>query len=427
MYKVKKFGVFALALGMFASACSSDDKSTAVDQTAGQTATTVPGTTGETAATVASVADTAGEAATTVAAPTGKPIVIGMVLSTSGPAATLGEFQARGVELAVNQLNDQGGVDGRPVELIKRDDQSDPEHAVAETRSLLDEKVDAIVGSGVTGTCYAMEPIVREAQIPTYCLSGAPQPPDDKFMFFALPPLSAFATAQFPWMKSKGYETLALLHATDGTGTLLGGKLPALAEAAGVKLVGNEQFDLTAQDVTVQLTKLRDSHADVLYIGETGGGPAATVLRGLRDIGWEVPVVLTWSNATDAFLKTVGPVAAKETYIGGTDLYVAADLSVDDPGKQRIDAFLSLYGSKYDDAHDMYSASGYDAVNILAAAIAATDGSGAAVRSYMIGDMGAYPGVTGTIDFTEEDLRGISGDSVILMQVTPDGYKRVGG
>lgn len=404
MRQFRKITACALVLVTFVSACANDDDEPAAGN------------------------DTAADSGTedAVEAPTGEPIVIGMVLPTSGPAATLGEFQARGVELAVDQLNDQGGVDGRPIELIKRDDQSDPERAVAETRSLLEEDVDAIVGSGITGTCYAMEPVIREAQVPTYCLSGAPPPPDNQFMFFALPPLSAFATAQFPWMESEGYDTLALLHSTDGTGTLLGQQLPALSEAAGIELVGRAQFDLTAPDVTAQLTQLRDTDADVLYIGNTGGGPAATVLRGLRDIAWEVPVVLTWSNATDAFLRTIAPVAAAETYIGGTDLYVAADLPNDDPRKDTFESFFSLYGSRYDDAPDMYSASGFDAVHILAAAIAAADGSGAAVRSYMIDDMGAYEGVTGSIDFTEEDLRGFSEDSVILMRVTPDGYERVG-
>jgi branched-chain amino acid transport system substrate-binding protein len=355
----------------------------------------------------------------------GETIRIGMVMSTSGPAATLGEFQARGAELAVEEINATGGIDGRKVELIARDDQSDPERAVAETQGLLDEDVQAIVGSGITATCYAMEPIIREAGLPTYCLSGAPPPPENTHMFFGLPPLGAFASAQFPWMESEGHETMALLHSSDSTGELLGEQIPKLAEAAGFDVVGQEQFDLTAQDVSAQLTKLRGSDPDVLYIGNTGGGPTATVLRGLGDIGWDVPVVLTWSNATDAFLKTVAPVTADETYIGGTNLYVSDQLADDAEGAEAYAAYTKLYGERFDDRPDMYSASGYDAVQILAEAISSTDGSGEAVRSYMIDDLGTHGGVTGPIDFTEEDMRGIGPDSVILMRVTPDGYELV--
>jgi branched-chain amino acid transport system substrate-binding protein len=397
----KKLSAALLALAFLVAACGGDD------DTEASTDTTEAGESGS------------GSGAS------GEPIVLGMVMSTSGPAATLGEFQARGVELAVEQLNASGGVDGRPVELIARDDQSNPERAVAETQSLIDEGVDAIVGSGITATCYAMEPVVREAGVPTYCLSGAPPPEGNVNMFFGLPPLPALAGAQFPWMEEQGYTSMALLHSTDATGNLLGEQIPRLAESVGVEIAGKEQFDLTAQDVTAQLTKLRENDPDVLYIGNTGGGPTATVLRGLRDLGWDVPVVLTWSNATDAFLKTVAPVAAEETYIGGTNLYVAGELSDDAPGKDKYDEYVALYAENFDDQPDMYSASGYDAVQILTRAIAATDGSGEAVRQYMIDELGSYTGVTGAIDFTEDDLRGISSDSVILMRITADGYARV--
>lgn len=355
----------------------------------------------------------------------GDPIRIGMVMSTSGPAATLGEFQARGVELAVEEINAAGGVDGRLVELVARDDQSDPERAVAETRGLLDTGVQAIVGSGITATCYAMEPVIREAGLPTYCLSGAPPPEGNTHMFFGLPPLPAFAGAQFPWMESEGHESMALLHSTDSTGELLGEQIPLLAEEAGIEVTGQEQFDLTAQDVSAQLTRLRGTDPDVLYIGNTGGGPTATALRGLGDIGWDVPVVLTWSNATDAFLTTVAPVAAEETYIGGTNIYVSDQLPEDTEGAEAYADYIELYSESYDDRPDMYSASGYDALRILVEGITATDGSGEAVRQHLIDDLGTYRGVTGPIDFTEDDLRGIGPESVILMRITSDGYERV--
>jgi branched-chain amino acid transport system substrate-binding protein len=397
MHQFKKLCAVAIALVAVASACSS------------QAGTTQTGTGGAPAGST----------------PSGEPIVIGMVMSTSGPAATLGEFQARGVELAVESINSKGGVNGRPLKLIKKDDQSNPERAVAETRTLIGEKVHAIVGSGTAGTCYAMEPVIKEAKMPTYCLSGAPAPPNNTTMFFGLPPLEAFAAAQFPWMKSKNYDGLAVLHSTDATGKLISEQLPKLADKASIKVTGIEQFDLTAQDVSAQLTKLRGTNPKVLYIGNTGGGPTATVLRGLRDIGWDIPVVLTWSNATDAFLKTVAPVAAKETYIGGTQLYVASSLPDSAANKAAYMDYIKLYGSKYSDKPDMYSASGFDAVGMLAKSIAATNGQGEAVRDYMLNGLGTYAGVTGSIKFSKDDLRGVSPDSVILMKVTAQGYERV--
>lgn len=350
----------------------------------------------------------------------GEPIIIGMVLPTTGPAATLGEFQARGVRLAVEDINANGGIDGRPVELVERDDQGDPERAVAETNTLRDRGVHAIVGSGITGTCYAMEPVVRESELPTYCLSGAIPPDDNEYMFFALPPLDAFGTAHVGWMHEQGHTTMAHLHSTDATGMLNGEVVPKFTEEGGIEVVGQEQFDVEAQDVTAQLTNLRRADPDVLYIGSTGG-PTATVLRGLRDIGWDVPVVLTWSNATDAFVETVAPVLPAETYIGGTGIYVSGQ-----EGSDTYRRFLELYGDSYEEGPEMYSASGYDAVQILARAVAATDGSGPAVRGHMIDGMGAYEGVNGTIDFTEDDLRGMSDESVVLLRVTEDGYELAG-
>lgn len=347
------------------------------------------------------------------------PIVLGMVLSETGPASTLGEFQARGVRLAVEEINEAGGFEGRPIELLERDDQSDPERAVTEVTNLIAADVDGIVGPSVTATCYAIEPVVREEQMPTYCLSGAPEPEGNEYMFMGLPHFTDFASAHLPWMSDQGHDALALLHSTDATGNLLGEQLPKLAEGAGIETVGVEEFDLEAGDVTSQLTALRRAEPDVLYIGTTGGGPSATALRSLRDLGWEIPVVLTWSNATEAFRNAIEPVAPPEAYIGGLPLYTEA-------ADEQAAAFVELYESQFDDAADMYSASGYDAVNILVEAVTRTNGGGEAIREFMIDELGTYEGASGDIDFTEDDLRGFTEEAVILMRVTSQGYVRVG-
>src|SRR5665811_668919 len=130
------------------------------------TTTAAPATTDTTGAVTT---DTTGPAA-----PSGEKIVIGAVVSATGPAAPLGEPERAVLEMMQTQINDAGGVLGRPVEIIIEDDKSNPTDAVTLTQKLLQQdKVIAIIGGTISASTLAIKPITAEAGIPQLAMAAS--------------------------------------------------------------------------------------------------------------------------------------------------------------------------------------------------------------------------------------------------------------
>ena len=110
-----------------------------------------------------------------VAGAAGEPYPIGVVVSESGQGATLGRPEADSIQLAFDELNSGGGIDGHPVKVTILDDQSDPTTAVNAVRQLLGQHVVAIIGSSLTQTSLAMVKDVQEAGIPMISLTSSAQ------------------------------------------------------------------------------------------------------------------------------------------------------------------------------------------------------------------------------------------------------------
>src|SRR5271156_6004376 len=103
------------------------------------------------------------------------PVRIGTILSVSGPAAFLGQDMKDGTQLAVDEINDAGGIDGRKIDWIFYDAQSQTQHAISEARRLLsNDGVDIIVGGGsMSGIALAIAPMAEAAQGPFVSTEGA--------------------------------------------------------------------------------------------------------------------------------------------------------------------------------------------------------------------------------------------------------------
>jgi branched-chain amino acid transport system substrate-binding protein len=349
-------------------------------------------------------------------------IKLGVVISKTGSASSLGLNEVQGVELAVGKLNAAGGINGRKITLTVRDDQSDPTSAVTATRQLISDGIQAIIGPAIGGPCTAITPILDSAKVPGYCLSGFPQPADDKFQFYGLPQQVSFTEATLQWLKDKGLTRVGIVNTTDASGVKSVEAYMPYWSKYGITVVDHQQYPVDSQDATVQLTKLRQQKPQILFAISSGAAPTATALRGLRDLNWNIPVMLAYSNATQTFLDAVKSVLPPEAYLPGTKIYLAESLPDSDPQKALYTAFSREFSTKYKTPADMFSAEAYDAVNILARAIASTDGSGQAVRDWMINQMGTYQGVTGPIDFTETDLRGVANSAVVLLKATASGF-----
>lgn len=348
------------------------------------------------------------------------PIKIFSILPDTGPASAFGSLMERGVETAVATINAGGGMDGRKIQLTKLDDQSSAQQAVAQARQAITSGADAIVGSGVTADCYAMLPVVDQSKTLTYCLSGAPVPSNDKFMLFALPDTSAFISHVGDWMNSHGYKKLAILAGSDASGQVISKALQQALPSQGITITGTQTIDPTAASATAQLTKLQAGHPDVLYSVTTGDGLTATVLRGMAGQDFNVPVITGWNNASVSFQQTIAKVVPSAgLFVPGLTIYTTKSTD-----KGSLGTFVAAYQKKFPGAApDMFSASGWDAVHILAKAVAKA-GTGQSALNYVTGPLGAFDGATGTIQFGPGKLRGTSASGVTLLRVTASGFEK---
>ena len=195
-----------------------------------------------------------------------QPIKIGAMFALSGPAAHIGTPTKLVAEMVVDQINKAGGINGRPLELIIGDTESDPAKAATIAKKFIhSDKVAAIIGPTTTGSGMQVKKIVEEAGVPTFmCVGGDPVIMGGKFgpftYVFKSPQRSSVAVKRlFTYLKEKKITKLGLLYASDSFGKDGAAWLEKLAPDYGITLVAKESFGPKDTDMTAQLTKIKNA------------------------------------------------------------------------------------------------------------------------------------------------------------------------
>ena len=255
------------------------------------------------AAIAASVALAAGLTAIPLAAQA--QIKVGITLSATGPAASLGIPQKNTVSLLPKQIG------GKSVEYIVLDDASDTTTAVKNTRKLISEDhVDVILGSSITPNSLAMIDVVSELQTPMISMAASAkivEPMDAKrYWVFKTPQNDALmASAIADHMAAHGVKTLGYIGFSDAYGQGWFAEISKAAEAKGIKVVANESYVRTDTSVTGQVLKLMAANPDAILIGASGT-PAALPEKALKERGYKGKFYQTHGVANADFLRVCG-------------------------------------------------------------------------------------------------------------------------
>jgi branched-chain amino acid transport system substrate-binding protein len=315
------------------------------------------------------------------------PIKIGLVTALSGQSARSGEAITRGLTVAIDEVNAAGGLlGGRKLELVRRDDESNPTKGVTAARELIyKDKVAILFGGLDTPVARAIVPIATEAKVPFMvpwaagtAITHNDTNPNFVFRVSAVDEevdkaMVAYARSTFAAKK----PGLILLNNPWGQSNEKG--LKAALAAVGSALAGSEKFEASDVDVTPQLGRLRAAGADALLLVGTVG-PSAQVVKSLDRMGWTVPVISHWGPAGGRFSELAGPNASRVKFIQTYSFSGAPS-----PARDRVMAALK---AKYPDIKsptDVTPAVGvanaYDALHLAALAIAkAGSTEGDAVR-----------------------------------------------
>ena len=262
-------------------------------------------------------------AATTLTAPAlaQDTIKLGLVAAMSGQSAKSGEAIVRGLSIAIDEINAKGGVLGKKVELLVRDDESNPAKGVLAARELVQrEKVVGLFGGLDTPVSIAIVPFANQNKIPFMGVWAAGTPitrngaaENYAFRVSAVDVLVDKALVDYAVKK---YATkkpgMILINNPWGESNEKGLK-EALAEK-NLAYAGIEKFQDADVDVVPQLTRLKEAGADVLFM-VANVAPSSQVVKSLDRMGWNVPIVSHWGPAGGRFSELAGPSAQRVHFI----------------------------------------------------------------------------------------------------------------
>jgi branched-chain amino acid transport system substrate-binding protein len=272
-------------------------------------------------------------------------VKIGVTLSTTGPAASLGIPEKNTIALLPQQIA------GKSVQYIVLDDATDTSNAVQNTHKLIDEDhVDAIVGSTATPNSLAMLDVVSAAKTPMISLAASAEiiaPMDAKRQWAFKTPQndSLMADALAGYMEKHGVKTVGFIGFSDAYGESWYNVFSTAAAAHHLKVVANERYNRTDASVTGQVLKTMSANPDVVLIAGAGT-PSALPARTLKERGYKGTIYQTHGVANNDFLRVCGKDCEGELLPAGPIL-VADQLPDSNPVKQSSEAYKNAYEKAY--------------------------------------------------------------------------------
>jgi branched-chain amino acid transport system substrate-binding protein len=245
------------------------------------------------------------------------PFTIGVILPLTGPFAVIGEAAQDGMQVAVDDVNKNShGILGRQVKLLIRDDAGDTAKAIAAAKELVDQDhVDFLFPGAFASDALAILPYTTQRKVVTVTTTGSSDAGKiDKFPYsFQLSiPFETYPkpiAASIQKIAGSSATKVGLFVSGEASGVAQGDVLNGALPKNGFTVVGYEKFDPTAKDVTPQLGKLKNAGADVVVLAAPGA-TLRTVMTGVRDLAWKVPVVATNGTATGDIKALVPPEVA---------------------------------------------------------------------------------------------------------------------
>jgi len=316
-----------------------------------------------------------------------EPIKIGLITALSGQSALAGEAISRGLQVAIDEINAKGGLlGGRQLELVRRDDESNPAKGVLATRELIfREKVTVLFGGLDTPVSMAIVPLVNQEKVPFVgpwaAGTGITKNGANPNFAFRVSAVDEIVNVGMLAYAQKTFKTakpgMMLINNPWGESNEKG--LKAALAAKGVVAAGIEKFEGSDVDMVPQLTRLKAAGADTLFL-VANVGPSAQVVKSLDRMGWKVPIVSHWGPAGGRFTELAGP-SGKDVHFVQTYSFFGKQGPV---GERVIKAVMTKYPAVKgpgDITPAVGVANAYDGMHLAALAITAAGSTeGNAVR-----------------------------------------------
>lgn len=361
------------------------------------------------------------------------PVKIGLVAALSGQSAKSGEAITRGLTAAIDEINASGGVlGGRKIELIRRDDESNPAKGQIAARELIfQENVAVLFGGLDSPVSLAIVPVANKAKKPFMGVWAAATPitrngakPNYVFRVSAVDAIVDLALIKYA-KKKYGTKKAGLMLINNPWGESNEKGLEAASKAENVEIVGVEKFESKDVDVVPQLLRLKNAGADTLFL-VANAAPGAQMMKSLGRMGWDVPVVSHWGISGGRFPELAGNMAEKVHFVQTYSFFGEQN----EVGKKLLNHLIE----KYDDIkgpEDVIPpvgvANAYDAMRLTAMAINKAGGTdGEAIRKAFL-EIGPYQGLIKKYEkpFTEDNHDALNHDDYVMVRFHGNQIKAV--
>jgi branched-chain amino acid transport system substrate-binding protein len=361
----------------------------------------------------------------TFGATSAQDVKIGYSGALSGPASFTGLDIKRGAEMAIDEINAKGGVKGRKLVLVSRDDEHNPVRTVAQYRELVErERVVAMLGATNSASMLAVTPIVNETlKVPVICPAtdataitenDAAKAGQDNYLFR----IGMYGTGQANFItdtmvKRFGHTKVALLNWTGGWGVTGRTELQRRLKEHGLTPVADETFDSNDTDMTPQIIKIRNAGAQSI-LNYALVRENTLVAQTKQKLGDDTPYASAWGIAGPAFWKAAGPAA--EGILSSTTI------TIDGPQSPERLALIETYRKRYNQEMDAPTSvfGAYDSVYLYKLVMERDGVDPKAIRA----GLESVPAFKGLIKdfqrpvFTKERHNAITEDDMIMTRWT---------
>jgi branched-chain amino acid transport system substrate-binding protein len=381
------------------------------------------------ALTAAAVAGCSSSSASTAASSTGtssagggsasgSTYTINAIVSETGSASFLGSEEASALKALAQHVNATGGIDGHQLKFNIADNQTTASTSVSLASPLISQVPLLIVGS-LTTTDQPVDDLAGANGPVIYDLSPGDHPKPGSYVYSASNSTTNQAQAFVNFAQSKGWKRIAAITSTDASGQDGWNNIQKAVTSSGgaVTITDHETFDPTAVSVTTQLSKIKSSNPQALFIWTTGT-PLGTVLKGMQGLGMgSLPSMTTNGNASYAEMQRLAAELPSQLYFPGAP-FMAGPANLTGQTKTQVQAFdaaMQAAGQKVPDEGDALA---WDPGLILVSALRklGTNATAAQIHQYIDG-LTSFAGINGTYNFTDKsipDNRGLTISSVYV-------------
>ncbi len=325
--------------------------------------------------------------------------------------------------MIAEEINESGGINGHPLELIIYDTVGQPTRAVISVQKLIkSDKVLAVIGPFSSGSALAAIPIIQKSKIPNIALGASRKivEPTKKWIFNTVQTDRNAVIRIYEYMQKQGIKKIGIITVSNGFGDSGREQLLDQSSKYGIQVVADEKFGGKDSDMTAQLTSIQTTDAQAI-VSWTVGPTITIVTKNWKQLAMKIPLYQSHGAASQKLLKMAGK-AAEQMIFPAPKLIVVDQIADSDPQKKILNAYRDSYEKKYGQAVSKFGGNAHDAIRIIVAALKAVGPDRAKIRDY-IENLKNYVGIVGVYNYSPTNHNGLTKDYFVMVQVENNKWK----